>query len=335
MTVAVVGCGIVGASCARRIAEAGHEAAVFEQFEPGHAQGSSHGGQKIVRRAYPDTFHTRLLVEAHPLWAELEAASGRKIVHECGLLYLGRDGEGALPAMCAALDEVGAPWRPSPEIPSPMRLAPGERAVLVPEAGWADTTAALEASWGLAERAGARLVRRKVGSLDELSAFDRVVVAAGAWAPRLAGLRARPTLQTSAYVEGRYEGPVWIEGFGAELYGFPNAPGDGAFKVGFHAEGPEADPEARGRPVDPRQLEALGELAERRFGIPASRLGRAFACIYTRTEGSWFQAGWADRRTLVLSVCSGHGYKFAPWAGRLAARMLDGLEDPPEEFALR
>jgi sarcosine oxidase len=216
-----------------------------------------------------------------------------------------------------------------------MRLSPGERCAFVPEAGWVDTDAAHQATLLLAERAGARLARERVGTLGGLASFDLVVVAAGGWACSLAGVKARPTLQTSAYVRGRYDGPVWIEGFGAELYGFPNAPGAEEFKVGCHAEGPPADMESAERPTDPGQLALLTELAARRFGLPPEAVGGAFACVYTRSEGGRFQIGWADRRTIVVSACSGHGYKFAPWVGRLVAGMAAGTMEPPKEFALQ
>lgn len=308
---------------------------VFDPLPPGHSQGSSHGRQKIVRRAYPDRLHTRLLVEAHPLWGELEQASGARFLHECGLLYIGREGTPNLPAMCAALDEVGARWAPDAPPTHPMRLADDERAAFVPEAGWVDTDAALQATLSLAERAGAQFVRERVGALGELGSFDLVVVTAGGWAVGLAGVRARPTLQTSAYLRGHYDGPVWIEGFGAEMYGFPNAPGEDAFKVGYHAEGPAADMGASDRPTDPGQTAAIVELAARRFGLPADAVGEPFACVYTRSEGDRFQIGWSDRRTIVVSPCSGHGYKFAPWVGRLVAGIAAGTAEPPPEFALQ
>jgi sarcosine oxidase len=64
MRVAVVGAGIVGASAARALARRGHGVSLYEQFEEGHAKGSSHGASRIVRRAYSDPFYTSVMLEA-------------------------------------------------------------------------------------------------------------------------------------------------------------------------------------------------------------------------------------------------------------------------------
>ena len=49
MKVAVVGLGIVGLSICARLALAGHEVFGFDQFEPMHTEGSSHGDTRIMR----------------------------------------------------------------------------------------------------------------------------------------------------------------------------------------------------------------------------------------------------------------------------------------------
>ena len=53
MNIGVVGCGVIGAATARALALRGHDVTVYEQFEPGHARGSSHGATRIYRFSYP------------------------------------------------------------------------------------------------------------------------------------------------------------------------------------------------------------------------------------------------------------------------------------------
>lgn len=332
MRVAVLGAGIMGASCARWLAESGHQTTVFDQFAPGHAFGSSHGGQKIVRQAYPDPFHTGILLEAHSLWRELEEACRLPIYHEVGLAYISQDSQAG--EMAKMLSTVGVHNQTVHALPGPMTLSDGEAAVLTPEAGWVSTQNALDGTLALARAAGAKVIQHKVDTVEDLREFDLRVVAAGAWAGRLLNLRLRPTLQTSAYFQGRYEGPVWIEGFGNEIYGFPNEPGADCFKVGFHTAGPDADLGATERLVQQDQVAALQVVAGRRFQLDQSPIRSTFSCIYTRTLDERFRIGFLEPRTIVVSACSGHGYKFAPWIGRLVSRMASGKEQPPPEFDL-
>ena len=49
MKVAVVGLGVAGLSICARLAVAGHDVTGFEQFEPMHEFGSSHGDTRIMR----------------------------------------------------------------------------------------------------------------------------------------------------------------------------------------------------------------------------------------------------------------------------------------------
>ena len=49
---------------------------LFEQFEPGHTRGSSHGGTRIFRFAYYEPEYVRMAQAALPLWRELEDDAG-------------------------------------------------------------------------------------------------------------------------------------------------------------------------------------------------------------------------------------------------------------------
>ena len=71
--VAIVGAGVMGLATARALSRAGSEVVVYEQFERGHARGSSHGRSRIFRLAYPEAHWVRLAQEALAGWRELEA----------------------------------------------------------------------------------------------------------------------------------------------------------------------------------------------------------------------------------------------------------------------
>src|SRR5438067_12854062 len=88
--VIVVGVGAMGASTCWHLARRGVRVLGLEQFDIPNARGSSHGFSRMIRMAYyehPD--YVPLLRRAYELWHELEEASGQKLLHLTGGLYLG------------------------------------------------------------------------------------------------------------------------------------------------------------------------------------------------------------------------------------------------------
>ena len=45
-------------------------------------------------------------------------------------------------------------------------------------------------------------------------------------------------------------------------------------------------------------------------------------CLYTNTPDRHFLIDWTSDRVLLVSACSGHGFKFAPAIGELAAQLV-------------
>src|ERR1700761_5121339 len=87
--VVVIGAGLAGAATAWSAAERGLSVLTLEQFEPGHARGSSHGSARIVRRAYSDPLYVGLTGRAFELWREVETRSGASLLRFYGGLDFG------------------------------------------------------------------------------------------------------------------------------------------------------------------------------------------------------------------------------------------------------
>src|SRR5215212_3115595 len=100
----------MGLATARALAGSGHDVVICEQFEVGHAHGSSHGGSRIIRLSYPEERWVRLAQEAYPLWQQLEAAFGRALLDQPGTLDLGdwQANREALAACGVAFDVLSA-----------------------------------------------------------------------------------------------------------------------------------------------------------------------------------------------------------------------------------
>jgi glycine/D-amino acid oxidase-like deaminating enzyme len=267
--------------------------------------------------------------EGYPLWRELERVSGEKILHEVGLLYFGPQDSPNLKSTIEGLRDLQVPYEVvsgsnAQDIFPQLSIERDEIGVFTPDAGWVDAKKALAATWSLAESAGARMVTRSF-RVDDFKRFEKIVVCPGAWV-RYWWPRApiKVTLQTTAYVEGDVSGPVWIEDGPNLMYGFPSE-GRG-FKVGVHRQGPVVDPYSWDREPSEESLSLIKEIAQRRFGVQEPSLQRQTGCLYTNTQNEDFLLRQINDRTILASACSGHGFKFGPWLGRLLADVVEGKQ---------
>jgi sarcosine oxidase len=261
--------------------------------------------------------------EAYPLWRELERTGGVSLFDEVGLLCFGpREGEyvaGLSHSLTSqgVAHEVLRPEKAEARMPG-LRLSRDKGAVFVPEAGWVAADAALRATYDLAISAGVEHIATEAQGLD---AFDRIVVCAGPWVRRFwPEAPVKVTLQATAHVVADIDGPVWIEDGPDLLYGFPSL-GPGA-KVGVHRPGKEIDPDDPSRKPPAAMLQAILDFAVRRLGIEQPEIVHTTGCLYTVTPDEGFLFHPLDAKTLIVSACSGHGFKFGPWIGRRVAALL-------------
>ncbi len=333
MKVAVVGGGIDGASAARHLAERGHQTVVFERFPFGHTQGSSHGNSRIVRSAYPDAHYTEIMLDAYPMWSELQAASGTQLLHEPGLLYFGSESSEKMISVAVVLKSLGVKYellsyKASKRVFPQLHLESDEVGIWTPEAGWVDAAKAVKATLGLAEAAGAELRSNTRADKERLEQeFDAYVVCPGAWIREWVDAPVKVTLQTYGYLHGAMRGPVWIEASDDAPYGFPSE-GPKGFKLGIHAQGPVIDPTDAERVPSAEAVHKIVRTARKRFGIKSPRLENAAGCLYTSTANEDFLLGRLGDKGFYASACSGHGFKFGPWIGKILADFVECKDEP-------
>lgn len=173
-----------------------------------------------------------------------------------------------------------------------------------------------------------------------------VVVAAGAWLPGL--LRGVVDLPRLTVTEQRVfhfprrdstvRWPTFIHDDGKQImYGLPagrDGGPAGAVKVGAHFVGPAVDPDTRTGVVDEETRRLVtGYVREWHPGLEPLPYNET-TCLYTATDSEDFIL---DRvgTVVVCSACSGHGAKFAPLIGELAADLATGRSDRvPQRFRL-
>ena len=346
--VAIVGAGLLGSATARALGARGVSAVMLEQFDPGHARGSSHGATRIFRFAYPDPGYVRLAVGTQEAWARLQEDAGEQLLVRTGGLDAG-PGAGRC---AAALEECGVRhrWLAAEEIRDrfpQIAASPGERMLFQPDAGVclaARTVAALQRLalrdgvpvrartpvLGIEPRGDRAVLRTPAG---EISA-GVAVVTAGPWSERLlAGALAHPPRLTATVQQVRYFAPRDPGGWptfiewppdNAIWYAVPMTGGAPGVKVGAHAPGRAVDPrEGPFGEIDPALEAQVARYVRARLpGLEPTALAPE-TCLYTMTADEDFVL---DREgpVVVGGGCSGHAFKFGPLLGDVLAGLALG-----------
>jgi len=348
MRVAVVGGGAMGAAASWRLSKRGAEVVAFDRFSPPHDRGSTHGDSRITRTAYLEgAFYVPLLQETFPLWRELEARTGTDLLTLAGLLTIGAAGSQPVEATLTAAREhrLDVKVLEAPEVrkryPGHV-LADDEIAVLDPQAGFLRPEKAVEAMTRAIDVRRNTVVTAvephgdgvKVTVDGAAEDFDAAVVSAGPWTSEL--LPALPLtverqvmvwLAVSAgddsFSPERF--PPWLREGTAEgdIYGFPSLDGL-SIKLGRHHGGETVTPQTVRRNVTDADLDPLRLFVTKHLHGVARHVVRSAVCLYTNTPDENFIVDMHPQspRIVVLSACSGHGFKFAPVMGDIAADLL-------------
>lgn len=359
--VAIVGLGAMGALSAWQLAARGAKVVAFERFRPGHDRGSSHGDTRIFRTAYfegPE--YVPLLQRAAGLWRRLEKESGAELLTLTGGLSIGPpDGE-LVAGVLASARQSRLPHRVL-DVNDMARLYPQHRldaddvAVREADAGFLRPERSVAAAAASAERLGAQLMAETEVTAVEAHggrvtietsrgrfAAERALIAAGAWTAKLlpgCGLPLTVERQVmawfamedaAAFAPERF--PIFIREMrdGRLPYGFPTTDGL-AIKLAVHGHGALADPDSLDREVHDADLMPLRSFASEDLRGVTGRVVDGCACMYTNTPDERFLVTAPPDLpgVVIVSACSGHGFKFASVIGELVTEsILDGRALP-------
>jgi sarcosine oxidase len=371
-SVLVLGAGLAGASAAWRLAQDGHEVTVLERSSPANEYGSSHGSARIFRYAYPESLYVDLVVEARRGWDELARLNGAPLITPTGAVDFGATRRPDVLADQLARAGVEHELLSAADASARWEIAFDTSVLWHPGAGVIDAEGSVNAMLRLATELGASVrgdwpvVRvEKTGTgyraLRADGAFvdgEQVVVAAGGWLPDLLAdlalppgfLEAFPALevrQEQAYHfpyrdAGRDGGPElgtpWptfiYKSDEIQVYGLPGGR-DADWRGQKVAEynGGKRIPSAahHDRVLDERNRRRVIGYVERYLPGLVPEPYAETTCLFTNTPTEDFVLDRVEGVT-VLAPCSGHGAKFAPLIGEMAAALVAGEDRVPTLF---
>ena len=357
--VAVVGLGAMGSAAIYHLSKAGASVIGFDQHHPPHTHGSTHGETRITRLAIGEgAQYVPLVSRSHQLWRELEQQTGKQIFNQCGGLVMANQGNPFLAQTKASALQYSIPYQGlsgsqiSDKFPV-FAAGPEVQGIYEPSAGFLRPEVAVESHLKLASKQSADLhfgERVKSWSVcgggyqietgKESYFCKKLVICAGPWVrdffPEGRELFKvyRQLLYWFAF-ERDYQQfkqmPVFIWEFGASpddfIYGFPAINGkQGGIKIAT---------EIYDHPMSPDDLQRKATASEKRKmieqyikpnlpGLMPTPL-RTVSCWYTNTSDNHFiiDSPEGHRQLLLVSACSGHGFKHSAAIGEAVAQWAD------------
>lgn len=346
----VVGLGAMGSGATYQLAKRGVRVLGLDARPLGHADGSSHGHHRMIRRSAFLPEVARLSDRAFELWRELEAETGHNIMNLIGEVAL-IDASSAKQDFLDAFEPSKGGTREILDAATLHERFPGFRlhdgmiATWEAEAGFLRPEVGIAAHLEVAQRHGAVIQRPeevtgwgidgdgvRVDTTQGVYRADRLIVTAGPWASELLadlGLPLQVVRIVNIYFEP--ERPDWwTSEQGAPdftlgvaeggYYGMPSIEGVGV-KIGRHDNGEPTTARTIRREVDQSEIDLLRRVLDRYMPGASGRVTEQITCMYTMTPDEQHIVERHPIHPQVAYGCgfSGTGYKFCGVVGEILA----------------
>lgn len=349
--VIVVGLGAMGSSILYELSKKGLNIMGVDMYEPPHDKGSSHGNSRIIREAYYEhPSYVPLLRRSYELWENLEKESNQKLLLTTGGLMIGTP-DSSLVKGClesANLHNIEVEQLSSQEIKAKFPFTGiTDQAVGVYEkrAGVLFPEKCISSFLDLAKKNGAEIrtgekvlecsIDEKVYIATDKGEYtaNKIVFSSGAWMGETMGLNLKVERQVLYWFEAENKEvfspekfPVYICELAPNkmLYGFPITDEKGV-KIAFHYGGKLTDsPEQVNKEVSLRERELMFNIISKFFGNNKFKFNDYSVCMYSNTPDLNFRIGFHPEfsNVVLLSPCSGHGFKFASVIGEIASDLV-------------
>jgi len=364
--VAVIGAGVFGAWTAWHLGRRGKRVLLVDAYGPGNARSSSGGESRIIRMGYgADDLYTRWSQRSLSQWKEFFAASGLRLFHQTGVLWLAGKEDARVRETAETLRRCGVPFeelsRPELERRYPQIGLDGiTKGLLEPHSG---ALMARRAVAAVVEDAVRGKVEHRVAHIGEphgagaigavkTSSGDRIeagtfVFACGAWLgkifPDVLGSRIFPSRQEVFFFgvpagDSRFAPPAlptWLFQED-EIYGMPDLESRG-LKIAVDRHGERIDPDTQSRMASAEGGQEARRFVDQRF--PALRGAPIMETRVCQYENTWNGDFLIDRHPEMENVWfvgggSGHGFKHGPAVGDYVAERLFGRVTEEARFSL-
>lgn len=353
--VIVVGIGAMGSATVLELARKGKKVLGVDRWAPPHANGSSHGKVRLTRQAYYEhPLYVPLARLARDKFDRMQVQfPDAPLVVQTGAIMLGDpDSEIIQGTLTSArthevphehldADQIRRRWR---------MFEPFDEMVGVYEPGaallMAERIVALQLN--MARELGAELSLNEqvlgweqtpdgveVRTASRTVTADQLVLSAGAWnhtflrghnVPLVVERQLQqwwtPARHPEWFTVGQMPVTMWELHDHTMFYSMTDL-GDGV-KIAWHHGGDTVDPDRVDRDVSLAENASIADLLRRFMPHAKGERLTSEVCLYTNTPDAHFIVDRlpACDRVLLISACSGHGFKFSSAIGEIAADLL-------------
>ena len=353
--VIVVGVGGMGSSASFHLAQRGLRVLALEQFNIPHALGSSHGITRIIRLGYyEDPSYTPLVRRALELWKELQTHVDERLYYETGSIDAGASGDLTFEGSLSACKLHNLPYEilDSQQVEQRFpayKLPKNSFSVFQRDGGFLLPERCIVSHVMAAQALGAQIQAREevlewnttpngVRVLTNQGTYEagQLVFTAGAWMGELVremGLFTKVERQVLGWFQPLVRdifSPTKFPVFNLQVpegryYGLPefSVPG---FKLGrYHHLDEGIAPKDLSQICSKEDELVLRDIVAKYFPMGNGATMALAPCMFTNTVDEHFII---DRhpdhsQVLMVSPCSGHGFKFCSVVGEVVADLVE------------